>query len=390
MGVRFMRGGTIAIVVVVVAVLAVVAVGGFQVWSRMAQKAQEARDKENAPPVTLEFAPADLASVENRTLGRWLAVSGTMLPVRQATVKSKVSGEVRQISVREGEAVTAGQVLVRVDTVDLESKVLERQGQLESMRAQLAMAQKTLSSNQKLLKQNFISQNAFDNSESSVNVSLGSVKSAEAQVRLAQNALKDAVATAPLSGIVSKRHVQPGEKVAFDAPMVTVVDLKDMELQALIPTVDIPEIKVGMTVNLTVDGFAERKFTGRIERISPSTEVGTRSILVYVGIPNADAALRGGMFATGRISLAAGDAVASLPASAVRNEGGQTFVWAIDDGKLVKRAVVVGRRDEESGRIELKSALPGTIKVLAARFENLKEGAPALVKATVSPTPRQG
>ena len=386
MGVRFTRRRVIVALVMLVLVAGIAAA----VASRIAKKAQEGRENERAAPVALEFAPTDLVSVENRALPRWLAVSGTMLPVRQATVKSKVSGEVRQITVREGEAVTAGQMLVRVDTADLEAKVLERQGQLESIRAQLAMAEKTLGTNQKLLKQNFISQNAFDNSESSVNVSLGGVKSAEAQVRLAQNALKDAVATAPLSGIVAKRHVQPGEKVGFDAPLVTVVDLRDMELQALIPAVDIPEIRPGMTVSLTVDGFGERKFTGRIERIAPSTETGTRAILVFVGIPNADAALRGGMFATGRIALSAGEAVASLPVSAVRNEGGQTFVWAIEDGKLAKRAVAVGRRDEEAGRVELKSALPTTLKVLAARFENLKEGAPALVKAPVSPAPRQG
>jgi membrane fusion protein (multidrug efflux system) len=386
MGVRFTRRRMIAALLL----LTLVAGIGAAVAFRMVKKAQEGKEKDRAVPVALEFAPGDLASVESRALSRWLAVSGTMLPVRQATVKSKVSGDVRQITVREGEAVTAGQVLVKVDTADLDAKLLERQGQLESARAQLAMAEKNLGNSQKLLKQSFISQNAFDDSESKQKVTLGSVKSAEAQVRLAENALKDAVATAPLSGVVSKRHVQPGEKVAFDAPLVTVVDLRDMELQALIPAVDIPEIKPGMTVSLTVDGFGERKFTGRIERIAPSTEAGTRAILVFVGIPNADAALRGGMFATGRIALSAGDAVASLPASAVRNEGGQTFVWAIDDDKLVKRAVVVGRRDEETGRVELKSPLPGTLKVLAARFENLKEGAPALVKATVSPTPRQG
>lgn len=380
---------TLRRMVVALVVLLLLAGIAAAIASRMAKKAEEGRDKDQAP-VALEFAPADLAVVEIRALPRWLAVSGTMLPVRQATVKSKVSGEVRQITVREGEAVTAGQVLVRVDTTDLESKLVERQGQLESSRAQLAMAEKNLSNNQKLLKQSFISQNAFDNSESSLNVALGSVKSAEAQMRIAQNALKDAVATAPLTGIVAKRHVQPGEKVGFDAPLVTVMDLKDMELQALIPAIDIPEIKRGMTANLNVDGFGERKFTGRIDRIAPSTEAGTRAIMVFVGIPNTDAALRGGMFATGRIALSAGEPVASLPSSAVRNEGGQTFVWAIEDGKLVKRAVAVGRRDEESGRVELKSALPTTLKVLAARFENLKEGAPALVKSSVSSAPRQG
>ena len=384
MGVRFTRR---RIIVALVALLVVAGISG-AVAMRVAKKAAESRENDNKAPVTLEFAPADLAVVAPTALGRRLPVSGTMQPVRQATVKAKVSGDVRVITVRDGDTVQAGQMLVRVDTADLDAKLIERQGQLESAKAQFALAEKTLNTNQKLLKQNFISQTAFDSSESSLNVSRGSVMSAEAQVRLAQNALKDSVATAPLSGIVAKRHVQPGEKVAFDTPLVTVVDLREMELQAMVPAVDIPELKVGMTVDLTVDGFGERKFTGRIERINPATEPGTRAIFVFVGIPNPNSDLRGGMFATGRIALAAGAPVMSLPLSAVRNEGGQTFVWAIEDGKLVRRMVVIGRRDEESGRVELKTALPPTLKVLAARFENLKEGAPALVKGPDAGPPK--
>lgn len=384
MGVRITRRGA------VVALVAVLVAGGLAaaIGVRMAKKAQEGRDADRGTPVTLEFAPADLAVVESSALARHLPVSGTMQPVRQATVKAKVSGDVREITVREGDAVAAGQMLVRVDTADLDARLIERQGQLESAKAQLALAEKTLATNQKLLKQNFISQNAFDNAESSRNVSRGSVMSAEAQVRLAQNALKDAVATAPLSGIVAKRHVRAGEKVAFDSPLVTVVDLADIELQALVPAVDIPELKPGMSVDLTVDGFGDRRFAGRIERINPATEPGTRAIHVFVGIPNPDRALRGGMFATGRIALAASPPVQSLPAAAVRAEGGQTFVWAIEDGKLVRRMVVTGRRDEESGRVEIRTALPAGLKVLAARFENLKEGAPALVKAPDAGPPK--
>lgn len=384
MGVRLTRRR------IVVALVVLLVAGGISgaVAMRIAKKAAESRENDNKAPVTLEFAPADLAVVEATTLGRRLPVSGTMQPVRQATVKAKVSGDVRVITVREGDTVQAGQMLVRVDTADLDAKLIERQGQLESAKAHLALAEKTLNTNQKLLKQNFISQTAFDSSESTLNVSRGTVMSAEAQVRLAQNALKDSVATAPLSGIVAKRHVQPGEKVAFDTPLVTVVDLREMELQAMVPAVDIPELKVGMTVDLTVDGFGERKFTGRIERINPATEPGTRAIFVFVGIPNPNSDLRGGMFATGRIALAAGAPVMSLPVSAVRVEGGQTFVWAIEEGKLVRRMVVTGRRDEESGRVELKTALPPTLKVLATRFENLKEGAPALVKGPDATPPK--
>ena len=340
-------------------------------------------------PTTLEFGAAELAAVEPKAMPRWLPVSGTLQPVRQATVKAKVSGDVRQLTVREGDSVQAGQILVRVDTADLDARVLERQGQMQSARAQLALAEKTNAMNQKLLKQNFISQNASDSAESSLEVAKGNLQAAEAQLRVAQNALKDSVATAPLSGIVAKRHVQPGEKVAFDSPLVTVVDLKDMELQAAVPSGDIPELKPGMTVDLAVDGFTDRKFTGRIERINPSTEAGTRAILVFVGIPNEAQALRGGMFATGRIALAAGAPVPTLPATAVRTEAGQSYVWTIQDGKLAKRMVLIGRRDDDAGRVELKTALPANVPVLAARFDNLKEGAPALVRAADETPPKK-
>jgi RND family efflux transporter MFP subunit len=380
MGVRLTRRRVIGALVVALLV------GGLAgaVALRAAKKISDAA-AEKAAATTLEFGAGELTTVEAKSLPRWLPVSGTMQPVNQATVKAKVSGDVRQITVREGDSVQAGQMLVRVDTADLDARVLERQGQVLSARAQLALAEKTNAMNQKLLKQNFISQNASDNAESSYEVAKGNLQAAQAQLRVAQNALHDSVATAPLSGIVAKRHVQPGEKVAFDSPLVTVVDLKAMELQALVPSADIPELKPGMTVDLAVDGFPDRKFTGRIERINPSTEAGTRAILVFVGIPNASLALRGGMFATGKIALAAGASVATLPTTAVRTEAGQTYVWTIQDGKLAKRTVLIGRRDDDAGRVEVKTALPANVKVLAAKFDNLKEGAPAMVRASEIP-----
>ena len=366
---------------VAIAMLVVGAVGGTAAMRVIKKNDESAKGQQT---VTLEFTPADLARVEATPIARWLPVSGTVQPLRQATVKAKVSGDVRQVTVREGETVKEGQLLARIDTADLESKLIERVGALESAKAQLALAEKNRTTNSALLKQNFISQNAFDTFESSFNVAQGNVKSAEAEVQLARNALKDAIALSPLDGVVAKRHVNPGEKVAFDSPLITIVDLKDLELQAMVPAVDVPELSIGKMVELTIDGFGERKFSGRIERMNPSTEPGTRAILVYVGIPNADRALRGGMFATGRIALAASAPVATLPATAVRIEAGQTYVWTVEKGKLVKRGGVTGRRDEAAGRVELKTDLPQDIPVLAAKFDNLKDGAPAIVK--VPPT----
>jgi multidrug efflux pump subunit AcrA (membrane-fusion protein) len=139
-----------------------------------------------------------------------------------------------------------------------------------------------------------------------------------------------------------------------------------------------------MPVELRVDGFGERRFEGRIDRINPSTEPGTRAIIVYVSLPNPDAALRNGMFATGRIALASSAPAPTLPAIAVRSEAGQTYVWTIDNGKLVRRIVITCRRDEANARIESKTTLPREMPVLAARFDNLKDGLPALVKAAAS------
>jgi membrane fusion protein (multidrug efflux system) len=335
----------------------------------------------DAPPVVLQFNQADLAAVEAHALARWLPVSGALQPVNQSTVRSKVSGELRQVMVREGETVHLGQAIARFDTADLEARLTDRMGAMEASRAQLALAEKTRAQNLTLLKQNFISQTAYDSAESNLSVTQGTLKSNEAQVQLARIALRDASVTAPLSGVVAKRHVQPGEKVPFDAPLVTIVDLTQMELQAMVPANDIPELSLGMKVTLAIDGFGERRFTGTIDRINPTTEAGTRAILVFVHVPNPDGALRGGMFVTGRVTLAAGAPVPTLPAVAVRTEAGQNFVWTIENGKLARRIITAGRRDDSAGLVEIKTTLPSGIPILAAPFDNLKIGLPAAVRA---------
>ena len=374
--------GRIVGIIVSLAVVAALAIG---VGLRVSKRAAAETPGAGAKAVTLEFAAADLAFVEPAALTRWLPLSGTLQPVDQTTVKSKVSGEIRQVTVREGQAVKAGQVLVRFDTADLEAKLTDRIGALEASRAQLVLAEKTRAQNQLLLKQNFISQTAYDSAESNLSVNQGTLKSIEAQAQLAKNALRDAVVTAPLAGTVAKRHVQPGEKVNFDAPLVTIVDLAEMELQAMVPANDTPALAMGMKVALTIDGFGDRRFTGTIERINPTTEAGTRAILVFIHIPNPDAALRGGMFGTGRVTLAAGAPVPTLPAVAIRTEAGQAFVWSIENGKLARRIVTVGGRDDTVGRVEIKTALSPGIPILAAPCDNLKAGAPALVRSATSP-----
>ena len=335
----------------------------------------------------LEFAASDLTSLAARPLVRTLAISGTLVSVHQAQVRARAAVEVRSILVREGDSVKAGQVIARLDTADLAARLAERAGTRDATRAQYEMAEKNRAANQSLLEKKYISQNAFDNTESVSRANRASLEAAQAQVRLAQNALRDATVVAPISGIVARKTIQVGEKTAIDAPLFWIVDLDALELQAQVPASEVAGLVTGMPATLTVDGMPGAQFAAKVDRINPATEPGTRSILVFLTVPNPEHTLKSGMFADGTIRLAAGAPLPALPIAAVQIDAGQPVVWTIEAGKLTRRTVMLGVRDERSGTVEVKSGVPGGVPVLAGRFENLKEGAAAVAKGSLSPSP---
>ena len=355
------------------------------VGSLVAWRASSAKKEDKKPAdITLEFSPADITIVEQKSLTRTLQFSGSLSPLVQSTVKSKVSGEVQKVLVREGEAIKQGQVLAQIDTSDLNARLDAQVAALEETKARWSIADKNRESNLKLLKQNFISQNAFDTTHSTLEASSASVRSAEAQVRLARNAMQDAVIRAPISGILAKRMVNVGEKVGPDSPMFTVVDLARMEIEAPAAASEIPSVKVGQICSFKVDGFGERTFEGRVERINPITEQGSRSITLYLSVTNGDGMLKGGMFAKGLLVLAKTQASTVVPLAAVRDDAGQSYVFTLEAGKVAKRNVTLGLSEAQAGLVEVKSGLETGAQVVAARMVGLKSGASAVVK---SPAP---
>lgn len=363
--------------------LAVLAGGGTFLKIRGSQEAAAASKLKEV--VTLEFAATDVATVQTRELRQVIPITGNLQPLNQTMVKAKVAGEIKEALVREGQAVRKGQVLARFDTVDFQARLDEKIANLEGARAQLALAEKNQQNNQSLLKQKFISQNAYDNTQSSFLVSQATLKSYQAQLDLARNALKDAVVHAPMDGIVARRLVQPGEKVSQDMPLFAIVDLSRMELQAPVPANEIPNIRIGHEATIRVEGHDKQTFSGRVERINPSSEPGSRSINVYVTIVNSEQALRGGMFASGVLSLSNSPPVPAILSSAIRDENGMSYVYTLEQGKLAKRNVELGRRAEQDGFVEIRSGLPAGALVVTARMEGLKPGTPAVSKSQAAP-----
>ena len=167
--------------------------------------------------------------------------------------------------------------------------------------------------------------------------------------------------------------------------MFTVVDLAKMEIEAPAPASEIPGVKVGQTATFKVDGFGERVFEGRVERINPVTEQGSRSITLYLSVANRDGALKGGMFAKGFLVLAKTQPGAVVPFAAIREDAGESFVFTLESGKIAQRTVPLGLREEQAGLVEIRNGLTNGTQVVSARMVGLKAGASAIVKSPVPP-----
>jgi len=372
-----------AIWVVLVVLLAAAGVAAFALQKNEKTKAGSA-DKKDAAPVVLEFAPGDVALVQVQALARTVPVSGSLSPLTQALMKSTVAGEVRRVLVREGEAVRQGSVVAEIDTTEARSRLDAALADQAERRSRLAIAVRNRDTNQALLKQEFISQNAYDQLVSTFQGSEAAVHWSDAQVKLARKAIDDAVVRAPISGQVAKRMVNGGERVSPEAPVLSIVDLAHMELEATVPAAEVAAIAVGQTVQFQVDGHGSRQFSGRVDRINPVAEAGSRAIKLFISVPNADGSLRGGMFAQGNVTLAKSTDLPVIPAGSVFEEAGQSYVYTIEDGKLAKRAVQLGQRDEATAMVAVSQGLSPGVPVVRIRMNGLKAGAPAVVRQVKS------
>jgi len=328
----------------------------------------------------LELLPQEVLDIEPVVLHQTLAVSGSLRAVAQASVKARVAGEVREVLVREGEAVQAGQVLVRMDGSDYQAKVDQARGALNAARAQQDIAAKTRDNNQALLEKGFISRNAFDNADSQYAVAQANVDSARGALDFVQKSLNDTTIRAPISGLIASRSVQPGEKVSADNRLLDIMNLASMELEAATPTSDITRVALGQPVSLRVEGLPDN-FTGRVARINPGTQAGARSVLVYIQVANPQGLLRSGMFAEAQLTLASKDNVLALPQSAIHKDSNGAYVYVIEGGEILRKPVRPGMtgRSDNRDMIEISAGLVSGEQVIKIDMGSLRSGTAARV-----------
>ena len=321
----------------------------------------------------IELIAAELHTIKPRGLVDVVRFTGTTQPVDQTIVKARVAGRLAEVLVREGDRVTKGQLLARFETNELQSRANERQSALDAARADARWTARDLGDKETLAKRNIVSQSALDAARSTAENKASMVSVAEAQLEIAQRNLGDAQVKAPFDGVVGERIANQGESLPIDGKILALLDTSHVEVAAQMPAADVVRLKVDQPVTVSLEGFGDREFQGRITRISPTAQPGSRSIPVYVEITDRHDALRGGLFAMGSVVVAEKGHALAVPAAAMRKDEQGDYVLAVENGVLVRKPVGAVRTWSRGELVEVKGLESG-LTIVSAPLPGLKAG----------------
>ena len=358
-----------------IAGILILAVGAFA-WtgSRPQPKAEAALGQKTASAQRpMELIPEELHTIKPRGLVDTVRFTGTTQPVDQTIVKARVAGRLAEVLVREGDKVTEGQMLARFETIELQAKVNERQSVVDAARADLKWAARDRNDKDALSSRNIVSQSAADQARAAHENRTSMVAVAEAQLEVARKNLADAEVKAPFAGVVGERIANQGESLPVDGKILALLDTSHVEVAAQMPAADVVRMQVGQLATVTLEGFGDRQFNGRVMRISPTAQAGSRSIPVYVEILDRDDNLRGGLFGMGAINVKEKSHALAVPVSAIRKDADGEFVLAFENGVLVRKPVGVVRTWSRGELAEVKG-LDAGIAVVAAPLPGLSAG----------------
>lgn len=322
--------------------------------------------------MAITLAASDVATVERRPLERGIAITGDLRPIERIEVRSRLEGDVLNVLVREGQRVSAGQVLARFESVEQQAAAQSAEADRVAANTELTTAIWNLDQSRELFKEGAIPERDLRAAEGAAATARARLAAAQSRLRSASMALNDTRVLAPVSGIIETRTVSPGERVNRSASLFTLVRSDVLELAASVPAGQAADLRVGQTIRFSA---ANRTVIGRVARISPTVDPQSRAVTVYVQIPNRDGSLRGGTFATGRLVLSTGDVIA-VPTTAIRHraDGGQPFVYRITGGELDQAPVQIGFNDEATGQVEIIDGLKAGDRIVVGNVGTLGRG----------------
>src|SRR5229473_1937745 len=359
-----------------------------------------------------------------RQLPRYFEANGSLAANEQTDIAAETSGKVVAVGVDLGSSVRRGQMIVKLDDADFRIKIQQAQAQLDQAKATLRqneakiglrpgqkfnpenvpevagarsaleLAEKNLRRYEKLVETGDISRSAYDQQKSqrdqlaeqyqtmihqaqqnyaAVANAQAAVDAAATQVALAKRSLGYTVVVSPMPGYVSDRPADVGEYVSPQQKVATVVNLNPLRVRIDIPEQAIPQVHAGESVSVSVSGYPDRNFAGRVARVSPNVTTASRTLTVEADVENPKAELKPGQFATVRILLPQSAPAVLVPQRALRTISGSTYVFVIKNGHAEQRLVQSGQT--EGDLVELKSGVAPDEIVATSNVDQLSDGA---------------
>lgn len=346
----------LALFVAGVVVLAIVAFAVVRIVTR--RQASSGR-RPNVPVVRVEAPSRD-------TVRRTIRYTGDVVPSQQANIVAKVSGTLDQIPVNIGARVSQGQLLAEIDATELAQQV-------ELAGATFSTARSDYERARELLDRKLTSAQDFEKAEAQMKV-------ARANHDAATTRLSYARITAPFSGIITRRFLDPGAvAIANSSTLFTLMDFDSVRVSINLLEKDVPVLTVGAPARVSADAFPNEFRAGRVGRLSQAVDPATRTMPAEVFVANQDLRLKPGMYVTVSLTLAEHPDAVTVPAQAVLNDTAGPCVYITADGKARRVPVTTGI--EQGGRIEVVSGLAGTESVITAGQQFARDGSPVSVQA---------
>lgn len=321
-----------------------------------------------------------LAMVENRPFRGSIPFTGTLLAVNRAELKAEVSGRITRVVVQEGDRVAAGSVLCAQDEDELLLAVQAAEAQLAQAQVQSEQAKRDNDRAQSLLEKRSVTKQSAQLAETNFNATMAMVRAAESNLGLAKSRLRKSRITAPFTGEVAKRLVQPGEVLAPGQPVFEVVDNRTLEIQADLPAEVLARIAKGMKASFRVTGF-EKPFEATLTQVSGSVQQDGRTLRVRLEVPNTDGRLKSGLFAEGEILVEAESNRPALPASILTAVGRDAAVFVVVNDTAIRKQVLLSGQ-EQGGWRPVEGIAVGT-RVVALGRDLVTDG--SKIKITSAP-----
>lgn len=338
--------------------------------------AGEAGARSTAAPLTL--TEQDVVTASATFVSDAIILSGPLVPSDVVVMRAQVQGTVANLRVDRGTPVRAGQRLATIRAAGVVSQAAGATAAVAAAEANVAVARKQREAARTLFGAGAMSELEKQSAEASFTSAEAQLAAARSQATAASEAAGYTTVTSPINGVISDRKVQDGESVKSGDELLTIVNSATLELSGQVGVVDAARVRVGQAVSFSLDALPSEQFTGRVVRIDPVADAGTRQVGVYVALPNRAGRIVGGQFARGRIALGTTSAI-TVPQTAVLTSAqsaaaDSSWVFVVENGTLTRRPITLGARDDAAGVVAVTTGLTRGDVVLRTLTPDIRTG----------------